>query len=165
MLYWLTSHHNSCLCGWHSLLLELVIKRVCVDWGVGEFSRTWLQLLSAAQEMSVPIMLPLVPLLSDHTLCQEVSNWICQHTYILPPEQDRYSVDPKPTPLSWVLTFNYSFVLYSLCHCSQQCDIRNDPWVTSWFIYFVMHSKAAPLCLAESQKPRQRWSVFSMFSH
>lgn len=35
--------------------------------------------LSAAQEVSVPLMLPSVPLVSDHALCQEVSRQISTH--------------------------------------------------------------------------------------
>lgn len=50
--------------------------------------------LSAAQEVSVPLMLPSVPLVSDHALCQEVSRRMCYRIYLLT-VHDLH--EPKPT--------------------------------------------------------------------
>ncbi len=88
-------------------------------------------------------MLPLDHLFSDHTLWQEVSSWIFQHTYILPPGQDRYRHQTH-LPL---LTFNYSLTVSSFSLFS--LSLLSTVWYTQCslgykLIHLFFHTQ--PLC-------------------
>lgn len=162
MLNRLTSYHNSCLSGQQSLLLELVIKCVCgLKSGGIQQDMTSVGLSCTGSVRPHNVASSSAPLRSNFISGSFLLN-MSTHLHSLSRTGQIRTPNPPPSPNLKLLSHIISFIHFA---SSLNSVIWNAPWVTSWFIYFVVHSKAAPLCLAESQKARQIWSVFSMFFH